>query len=99
MKKLNLGAPVSRYDGENVPDGVGFTLGNARRLKRLGLRQVAQSLGVSPQFISNIEHGRAPLPSKYAVRVSRLLGLDQTEVAGLSVLRAHVFRKLKRVSV
>jgi len=59
-----------------------------RRLERnLGLLDVAKACKCSVQFISNIEHGRAPLPWDKAERLSRFLNLamEDIQAANLSV--------------
>ena len=94
---VKRGSPV-RYDGENVT-GIGYMLGEARKSKGLTLKEVAGVLGVGIQFISNIEHGRAPLPAKYVLAISSILGLDRSTVASLSLQKTRIFKDLKRAAI
>lgn len=95
-KKIVRGAPVG-YDGVAV-EGLGYMLGTARVAKGLTLRLVAHHLKVSIQFISNIEHGRAPLPAIHVARLSNLLGLNQSVVAALALQKTKTFRDLKKLA-
>jgi len=92
---MALGRKVGGYDGENVT-GIGYVLGEARKKRGLGLKAVSSVLGVSVQFVSNIEHGRAPLPAKYVEAISKLLDLDQNTVAGFALQKTHSFRTLEK---
>jgi transcriptional regulator with XRE-family HTH domain len=59
-----------------------------RRLERgLGLADVAKAVKCSVQFISNIEHGRAPLPWDKAERLSTYLEIpmDELQAANLQI--------------
>ncbi len=52
-----------------------------RRLERnLGLLDVAKAVKCSVQFISNIEHGRAPLPWEKAEKLSSYLEIPMEEL-------------------
>ncbi|HTL11805.1 MAG TPA: helix-turn-helix transcriptional regulator [Bdellovibrionota bacterium] len=59
----------------------------ARLRLGLGLADVARSCGCSIQFISNIEHGRAPVPWDKAPPLARALGipLPDLKAANMSV--------------
>jgi transcriptional regulator with XRE-family HTH domain len=59
-----------------------------RRLENgLGLADVARAVKCSVQFISNIEHGRAPLPWEKAERLSTYLEIpmDELQAANLQI--------------
>ena len=59
-----------------------------KRLERgLGLRDVAKAVKCSVQFISNIEHGRAPLPWEKAKPLSSYLEIpmEDLQAANLSI--------------
>ncbi|MBC7384773.1 MAG: helix-turn-helix transcriptional regulator [Cryobacterium sp.] len=66
-------------------------LGDLIRKNRLeqgyGLADVAKACSCSVQFISNIEHGRAPLPWEKISAVSSFLGIavDELQAANLAV--------------
>jgi transcriptional regulator with XRE-family HTH domain len=55
--------------------------------KNLGLADVAKACKCSLQFISNIEHGRAPLPWDKAEKLSKFLDLQMEDIqaANLSI--------------
>ncbi len=55
---------------------VGNTIRRARIDAKLGLSDVATALGVSLQFISNIERGRAPLPVAHIKATAKFLKLS-----------------------
>jgi transcriptional regulator with XRE-family HTH domain len=95
---MNRGRPGGTYDGETV-GGIGYMLGEARAQRGLTLRQVAKAIGVSQSFVSNIEHGRAPLPAKYVLAISRLLNLDHSTVASFSIQRTRSFQNYKKVAL
>lgn len=60
---------------------------NSRLEKKLGLSDIAEACGCSVQFISNIEHGRAPLPWDKVPMLAKVLKLPLGEVqaANLSI--------------
>lgn len=66
---------------------LGDLLRSRRAALRMGLLDVAKACGCSVQFISNIEHGRAPLPWDKAEALSRCLQipLEELHAANLSV--------------
>nr|AIA16802.1 Helix-turn-helix domain protein [uncultured bacterium] len=66
---------------------LGDLLRSRRAALRLGLLDVAKACGCSVQFISNIEHGRAPLPWDKAQTLADCLQipLEELHAANLSV--------------
>ncbi len=48
--------------------------------RRLGLADLAKACDCSVQFISNIEHGRAPLPWERAPQLAKVLGIPVDEI-------------------
>lgn len=93
MAKNTRGRPSGSYSGTGTNTLGGF-LGSARAVKGLGLATVAAKLGVTVQFISNIEHGRAPLPAKYVGKISKVLGVSATSVARLALTQTKAYRDL-----
>lgn len=85
VSKLSRGRPAGNFDGSEVHSALGYLIGTARASKKLSLKIVASALGVSVQFVSNIEHGRAPLPSKYVPTLSSLLGLSSDTLAATAI--------------
>lgn len=55
--------------------------------KGLGLAEIARACRCSIQFVSNIEHGRAPLPWEKATQLSSVLGIpvERLQAANLSI--------------
>ena len=82
---------------------VGDLIRKARLGKSLGLADVAKSCGCSVQFISNIEHGRAPLPWDKAPLLAKALelSLEDLQAANLAIradLKGFVAGTSKKVS-
>ena len=95
---LGAGAPVGRYDGTEVDAGVGYLIGSARSHLGLGLSDVARVCGCSVQFISNIEHGRAPLPPNFVEPIAEKLKLSRDKLAFLALQSSFAYKELKRFS-
>ncbi len=66
---------------------LGDLIRGARLQKRLGLADVADSCDFSVQFLSNIEHGRAPLPWDKIEQMSKVLEIQigELQVANLTI--------------
>lgn len=96
MIKNKGGRPVGSYDGENVT-GLGYFLGEARKKKKLSLRQVTLGLGISVQYLSNIEHDRAPLPAKYINKIASVLEVEPVTLAAFALQKHKVFAKIEKV--
>ena len=77
-------------------------LGDLIRKKRIergfGLRDVAKAADVSVQFISNIEHGRAPLPWERAEKVSSVLGIPMEELQAVNLSIRADYKSFVRTS-
>jgi len=57
----------------------GETLRTWREARRIGVRELAREVGLSPTYISHIELGRANPPAKeHLIRFSQLLGVPQS---------------------
>lgn len=54
---------------------MGETLRRRREEKRITLRAMAEALGVSAPFLSDVEHGRRRLSEEHARKADSLLGL------------------------
>jgi transcriptional regulator with XRE-family HTH domain len=93
--KRGPGRPIGSYDDENS-SVVGRFLGEARSEKGVSLKSVANRLGVSAQFICNIERGRAPLPAKYVAAISDFLCLDRATVAAFALQKTKVYQDLEK---
>ena len=81
------GRPKGRSNDSRSFGPLGDLIRKNRLGRGLGLSDVAEACGCSVQFISNIEHGRAPLPWDKVPALARCLGVDADELqaANLSV--------------
>ena len=81
------GRPKGRSSDSRSFGPLGDLIRRNRLEKGLGLLDVANSCNCSVQFISNIEHGRAPLPWEKAPLLAECLGisLESLQAANLSV--------------
>jgi transcriptional regulator with XRE-family HTH domain len=59
-------------------NALGDTIRSSREKRNIGLRQLARKIGISPTFISRIEHGKLPTPPSEAVLklIAETLTLD-----------------------
>ncbi len=66
---------------------LGDLIRKARLELKLGLSDVAKACNCSVQFISNIEHGRAPLPWDRAQVLAKVLkiGAEEVQTANLAI--------------
>jgi len=87
MKQTTRGRPKGRSSDSRSFGPLGDLLRKKRMEKGLGLADVANSCGCSVQFISNIEHGRAPLPWEKLPSVASFLKipLEDLQAANLAV--------------
>lgn len=76
---------------------LGLTLQEARVNSQLTGRQVANYVGISFQFICNIEKGRAPLPWKYLDRISKLLDISAETLTVLNLKCRNDFKKVNNI--
>jgi|GEM_PF-456262 len=81
------GRPKGRSSDSRSYGPLGDLIRSHRLEKGLGLADVAQACACSVQFISNIEHGRAPLPWEKAQALASCLGIsiETLQAANLSV--------------
>jgi transcriptional regulator with XRE-family HTH domain len=84
---MKRGRPKGRSRDSRSFGPLGDLLRNARLSKGLGLLDVAKACNCSVQFVSNIEHGRAPLPwDKAPLMASALkLPVEEIQAANLAV--------------
>lgn len=97
MTKSKRGRPAGDFNGKDFTSLGGF-IGIHRANKGLSLAEVSSQLGVSIQFLSNIEHGRAPLPPKYVSKLARVLRIPVTTLAVLALAKTKVYQDLMRLS-
>jgi transcriptional regulator with XRE-family HTH domain len=81
------GRPKGRSNDNRSYGPLGDLIRTARVARGLGLADVAKACDCSVQFISNIEHGRAPLPWEKVALLAGVLKVSVEEVraANLSV--------------
>lgn len=84
---MKRGRPKGRSSDNRSFGPLGDLIRSARLDKKLGLLEVAQAVDCSVQFISNIEHGRAPLPWEKVGVLAHFLKLssEDLQAANLAV--------------
>ena len=56
-----------------------------REERRIGLRQFAKAVGVSPTFVSKMERGTGPLPGEATIRkMAEILGMNPDELLAMA---------------
>jgi transcriptional regulator with XRE-family HTH domain len=66
--------------------------------KKLGLSDVARACDCSVQFISNIEHGRAPLPWNKVDQLASFLGIPAEELQAANLAIRSDFKSFVSVA-
>ena len=62
----------------------GSTVRRERERQKVGLRQFAKQIGVSPTYLSKVERDELPAPAEdKVVRIAELLGRDRDELLAL----------------
>ena len=84
---MKRGRPKGRSRDNRSFGPLGDLIRKHRLDKRLGLLDVAKACSCSVQFISNIEHGRAPLPWDKVDQLSSFLKIpvEQLQAANLAI--------------
>jgi transcriptional regulator with XRE-family HTH domain len=90
MKNVSLkkrGRPKGFSRDKRSFGPLGDLIRNARLQRQFGLADVAQSCSFSVQFLSNIEHGRAPLPWDKIEQIAKVLEIEigELQVANLTI--------------
>lgn len=86
MTETEFGAAVRRWRNRVGPDAAGLPSGSRRRTPGLRREELAQLAGISADYLTRLEQGRAASPSVQVVEaLTRALGLTSDE-------RAHLFR-------
>lgn len=68
---------------------VGDELRRLREAKGLTLRGLCEKLGVSPPFLSDVEHGRRHLTSERLAQVAPILGTTAKALAEIAGVCTH----------
>ena len=81
------GRPKGRSNDNRSYGPLGDLIRTARVARGLGLADVAKACDCSVQFISNIEHGRAPLPWEKVGLLASILkvSIEEVRAANLSI--------------
>jgi transcriptional regulator with XRE-family HTH domain len=84
---MKRGRPKGRSSDNRSFGPLGDLIRKNRLDKGYGLSDVAKACGCSVQFISNIEHGRAPLPWDKAPALASFLkiSLEELQAANLAI--------------
>lgn len=84
---MKRGRPKGRSRDNRSYGPLGDLIRKHRLEKRLGLADVAKACQCSVQFVSNIEHGRAPLPWDKAEQLANFLKIpmEDLQVANLAI--------------
>jgi transcriptional regulator with XRE-family HTH domain len=84
---MKRGRPKGRSRDNRSFGPLGDLIRKHRLEKGLGLLDVAKACQCSVQFISNIEHGRAPLPWEKATQLANILKIpvEDLRVANLAI--------------
>jgi transcriptional regulator with XRE-family HTH domain len=84
---MKRGRPKGRSRDNRSFGPLGDLIRKHRLEKGLGLLDVAKACQCSVQFISNIEHGRAPLPWEKAAQLASVLkiAVEDLRVANLAI--------------
>ncbi len=87
MTTMKRGRPKGRSRDTRSFGPLGDLIRKHRLDKRLGLLDVAKACNCSVQFISNIEHGRAPLPWEKVDLLANFLGIpvEELQAANLAI--------------
>ncbi len=84
---MKRGRPKGRSSDSRSFGPLGDLIRSARLAKGLGLLDVAKACGCSVQFVSNIEHGRAPLPWDKVSQLASVLkiSVEELQAANLAI--------------
>lgn len=84
---MKRGRPKGRSSDSRSFGPLGDLIRTARLAKGLGLLDVAKACGCSVQFVSNIEHGRAPLPWDKVNQLASVLkiSVEELQAANLAI--------------
>lgn len=84
---MKRGRPKGQSKDRKSYGPLGDLIRTYRMNQKLGLLEIARACKCSVQFISNIEHGRAPLPWDKAEQLARVLGIpfEELQAANLAI--------------
>jgi transcriptional regulator with XRE-family HTH domain len=84
---MKRGRPKGKSNDSKSYGPLGDLIRKYRTARGMGLADVAKSCDCSVQFISNIEHGRAPLPWDKANQLAKFLEIpfEELQAANLAI--------------
>ena len=85
MSLIKRGRPKGRSQDNRSFGPLGDLIRKHRLQKGFGLSEVAKACECSVQFISNIEHGRAPLPWEKVAQLAKFLKIQVEELQGANL--------------
>jgi transcriptional regulator with XRE-family HTH domain len=95
---MKRGRPKGRSRDNRSFGPLGDLIRQHRLEKRLGLLDVAKACKCSVQFISNIEHGRAPLPWDKVGQLANYLRLPVEELQAANLAIRSDFKSFVKTS-
>lgn len=95
---MKRGRPKGRSSDTRSFGPLGDLIRRYRMEKKMGLLEVAKACKCSVQFISNIEHGRAPLPWDKAEKLAKTLKIPFEELQAANLAIRSDFRSFMTVS-
>ncbi len=95
---MKRGRPKGRSRDNRSFGPLGDLIRKHRLEKELGLADVAKACSCSVQFISNIEHGRAPLPWEKVPALSNFLKIPLEEIQAANLAIRSDFKSFVKVS-
>ncbi len=76
-------------------DSLGIVIRHARRAQCLAQRDAAVAIGVSSQYLSDIEHGRRMPPAPVRFRIAMVCGLDSDYIDYLAgAIPRHITERI-----
>lgn len=98
MQIMKRGRPKGRSNDKRSFGPLGDLIRTHRLQKNLGLQDVAKAVKCSVQFISNIEHGRAPLPWDKAELLAKYLEINSEELHAANLAIRSDFRSFMKTT-
>src|SRR5579872_5401960 len=80
LQSMKRGRPKGRSRDNRSFGPLGDLIRSHRLARGLGLLEVAKACQCSVQFVSNIEHGRAPLPWEKVPQLAAVLKIQAEEL-------------------
>ncbi len=92
------GRPIASCKVNRRDHSVGNLIRRARIDQVMSLYQVADYVGVTVGFISNVEQGKAPLPWDYVKPIAELLSIPMKALADANLKASSVYKSYALVT-